>query len=206
MLDRYSVSQPYGRTNEDTVNLQYAAILLRAADLLHITRDRASSIAFKIVDPTHPTSHREWAKQETVRSVRPKPARNAEGVVDERIQSDTVEVHALFDSPEGFFSLIAYLRYAERQLNQCFTWAELSRRTENVAQTFPWRRVDTSHIEAIGFLPQNYTFSIDQSRILDLLTGHTLYNDTRVVLRELVQNSIEDCSSATSSRFESAEW
>ena len=57
--------------------------------------------------------------------------------------------------------------------------------------SFPWRHIDTSRIEAKGFLAQPFQFQIDQARILDLLTGHTLYNDSGVVLRELLQNSID---------------
>jgi molecular chaperone HtpG len=37
-LKKYRVSQPYGDSDEETANLQYAAMLLRAADLLHITK------------------------------------------------------------------------------------------------------------------------------------------------------------------------
>jgi molecular chaperone HtpG len=57
--------------------------------------------------------------------------------------------------------------------------------------SFPWRYVDDSNVETRGFLSKQFEFTLDQSRILDLLTGHTLYNDTSVVLRELVQNSID---------------
>ncbi len=35
------------------------------------------------------------------------------------------------------------------------------------------------------------SFTIDQENILQLLVGHTLYNDSSVVVRELVQNAID---------------
>src|SRR5262249_2153798 len=45
-LTKYKPSQPYGNSEEETANVQYAALLLRTADLLHITRDRTPSVAF----------------------------------------------------------------------------------------------------------------------------------------------------------------
>ena len=34
-------------------------------------------------------------------------------------------------------------------------------------------------------------FILDRRKILDLLTGHTLYNDSSVAIREIMQNSID---------------
>ena len=56
---------------------------------------------------------------------------------------------------------------------------------------FPWKVIDDSNIEAQGFIRETFAFHLDQDRILELLTGHTLYNDTDVVIRELVQNSLD---------------
>jgi hypothetical protein len=57
-LEKYRVSQPYRDSNAETANLQYAAILLRVADLLHITSDRTPSICFRVINPTDPVSQR----------------------------------------------------------------------------------------------------------------------------------------------------
>ena len=62
-LKKYRVSQPYGNTSSATANVQYAAIVLRTVDLLHMTSDRTPSVAFKLISPTDPISQREWAKQ-----------------------------------------------------------------------------------------------------------------------------------------------
>ena len=56
---------------------------------------------------------------------------------------------------------------------------------------FPWRELDISRVMADGFSKEKLRFEIDQDSILKLLTGHTLYNDSTVVLRELIQNSID---------------
>ena len=43
-IDIYPLCQHYGLNRDETANVQYAAILLRAADLLHITKDRTPSV------------------------------------------------------------------------------------------------------------------------------------------------------------------
>lgn len=190
-IDKYPTSRPYGPTPQETANVQYAAIVLRAADLLHITRDRAPSTAFEVISPSNPISQTEWSKQNAVRSVRSRPATNDSGDVDQDLDRDTIEIHATFTDADGFFGLTAYLQYAAKELAECYKWADASNRRYGVKHRFPWRRMDTSHIEAVGFITRPFEFQIDQHKILELLTGHTLYNDTGVVVREIVQNAID---------------
>lgn len=207
---KYKTRQPYGPTSGETANLHYCAVLLRATDLLHITRDRTPSIAFRTLNPSDPISQEEWAKQMAVRAVRPKLGRDKEGNVSPSAPQDTVEIHAFFTATDGFFGLTSYLSYAEKQLRQCHGWVEASRQLEGVRVTFPWKHVDDTAIETDGFLSEPFEFSLDQAKILDLLTGHTLYNETSVVLRELAQNSLdavrlqclmEECSAKENGRI-----
>ena len=90
-----------------------------------------------------------------------------------------------------FFGLTSYLNYAREQISKSREWIETTRRRNLARHEFPWRWIDETNVEAEGFLRETFEFSLDQARILELLTGHTLYNDTRVVLRELVQNSLD---------------
>ncbi len=190
-LRKYNTSRPYGMTPSLTANLQYVAVLLRTADLLHITSDRTPSIAFRVLNPSDPLSQREWAKQRAVTSIRVRPERNQDDTIDHSIQSNTFEVYATFTDEEGFFGLTSYLDYAEKQLDQSFKWVAQAQKTETFPHSFPWRHIDQRHIETKNFLREQFEFTIDQVRILDLLTGHTLYNDPDVVVRELAQNSID---------------
>jgi hypothetical protein len=68
-FEKYSISKPYGNSANETANVHYAAIILRTADLLHVTRDRTPSILFKVVAPADPVSQAEWHKPMAVRSV-----------------------------------------------------------------------------------------------------------------------------------------
>lgn len=190
-LNKYKHSQPYGSNPEEAVNLQYCAILLRSADLLHVTKDRTPSISFRITNPSDPKSIEEWLKQMAMIAVRPKPGQDKEGNVDPSAPKDTIEVHGYFTEPSGFFALTSYLNYARRELRRCNDWAQLAKRKKGADYEFPWREIDESGLEAQGFIDKQFEFVVDQAKILDLLTGHTLYNDTSVVLRELVQNSLD---------------
>lgn len=188
---KYPVRQPYGNSVAETVNVQYAAVLMRTVDLLHITRDRTPSISFRVINPADPISQEEWAKQMAVTSLRAQIAKDAEGNLDERLPRDTIEIHARFTSKDGFFALASYLLYAEGQLRRSSDLIRTSNKTLATKHEFPWRKLDDSHIQTQGFLRDTFGFTIDEHRILNLLTGHTLYNDTRVVLRELVQNALD---------------
>lgn len=190
-VQKYKVSQPYGNSEAETVNLQYCAVLLRTADLLHITSDRTPSIEFRTINPNDPLSQQEWAKQMAVKRVRAKLGVNEEGQLDEDAPRDTVEVHAFFTQEDGFFGLTSYLGYAAEQLKKSNEWISHSIRQRLAKHEFPWRRIDDTNIETEGFIRDAFEFTIDQAKILDLLTGHTLYNDTNIVLRELVQNAID---------------
>ncbi|WP_159403722.1 ATP-binding protein [Streptomyces sp. NRRL S-646] len=188
---KYPVRRYYGATEQEKANVQFAAILLRTVDLLHITRDRTPSIAFRVLKPSDPVSQAEWAKQSAVRAVTPKPGYDGEGNVSETAARDTIEVHARFTDGDGFFGLTSYLNFASAELRASHEWAEKSTQNLGVNHVFPWKEIDTTKVEAKGFLTEPFQFSLDQEKVLDLLTGHTLYNDSNVVLRELIQNSID---------------
>lgn len=189
--EKYPYSCPYGNSDEETANVQYAAICLRAADLLHITRERAPSIAWKLINPNNPASQREWAKQSAVRRVKAQRGYNREGKQDPAAAKDTIEVHAEFSDPEGFFGLIGYLAVAEKELQSCHSWAANSNVNHATNMEFPWRYIDKTHVQASGFMSKKFSFTFDEGKILDLLTGHTLYNDPSVVVRETLQNALD---------------
>jgi hypothetical protein len=190
-FDKYQTSRPYGSSKDETANLHFASILLRTADLLHVTGDRTPSVSFRVINPVDPVSQQEWAKQMAVRNVRPQFGKDREGNVSESAPRDTIEVWAYFTKQDGFFGLTSYLAYAGKEIRRCYDWAHAATQSRGVKLAFPWRYLDDSHIETKNFEPQPFEFSIDQARILDLLTGHTLYNDTSVVVRELIQNALD---------------
>lgn len=190
-LAKYNLRRAYGNDMRETANLQFGAILLRTVDLLHVTRDRAPSLAFRMISPADPKSIEEWHKQMDVVSVRSALPRDDKGNVDKTAMPDTISVSATFKDPLGFFSLTEYLAYTEAQLRQSNQWAEESASREASDYLFPWRKIDTAQIRAVGFESRQFSFQLDKPKILKLLTGHTLYNNADVVVRELAQNSLD---------------
>ena len=98
---KYKVSQPYGDSDAETANLHFVSLLLRTADLLHMTRDRTPSVAFRLINPNDPISQSEWAKQMAVKRVRAQIGRGKDGLPDESAPRDTIEVHAYFCNGSG---------------------------------------------------------------------------------------------------------
>ncbi len=194
-FSKYKIKKMYGNTDAERVNLNYVAVILRTADLLHITRDRTPSIARRLINVSNPTSVIEWEKQGAVRAVGAKEQRNEEGIVDNTRQKDTIEVTAYFDgvdTAEAYFGLSSYLQYTRKELLKCSEIVEKAQKREGAIEyEFPWREIDESQIEVIGFEKKKLQFTIAQENILQLLVGHTLYNDSSVVVRELVQNGID---------------
>ena len=194
-FSKYKIKKMYGNTDNEKVNLNYIAIILRIADLLHITRDRTPSIARRLINVSNPISVVEWEKQMAVRAVGYKEQRNEEGIVDETRQKDTIEITAYFDgadTAEAFFGLSSYLQYTQKELTKSSDIVEKAQKKEGATEyEFPWREIDESQIDVIGFEKKKLQFTIAQENILQLLVGHTLYNDSSVVVRELVQNGID---------------
>ncbi|POH60303.1 HD domain-containing protein [Arthrobacter glacialis] len=184
-LSKYKIERKYGTDEQDCANLQYAAIILRTADLLHMTRDRTPVIQYRLASPSDPMGQKEWRKQQAVRVVAPRTMKEG--------HSNVIEIHARFENAEGFFALMEYLDYCELQLKLSHAWAmQGSEAASNGRKyVFGWNAIDREQVEADGFDRRQFTFQFDQQRVLDLLTGHTLYNDASVAIRELVQNSID---------------
>jgi hypothetical protein len=188
---KYHFSKPYGNSDAETVNLQYCSIILRTVDLIQITKRRAPTILFRLINPADPISQGEWAKQNAVKRIRAQVATDREGNADPALPSYTIEVFALFLDGNAYFGLNAYLRYAALELTRSYNIINNSKKLTPKQYTFPWSYIDSTNVQVEGFMKQQFSFQIDQDKILDLLTGHTLYNDSNVVVRELLQNAID---------------
>lgn len=180
-----------GPTDMEKVNLLFVSVLLRAADVLHVTHDRTPDVEYRLISPRNKISIVEWTKQKSVKSIDVKKERDENGNVDNNKQPHGFSVQASFEDDNGYFSFKDYLGYADQELKRCHRWCEESRIKNGTDYKFPWDYIDTERVDAIGFCKEKLSFEIDQQNILKLLTGHTLYNDSTVVLRELVQNAID---------------
>lgn len=193
-FEKYKIKYRYGNETQSVVNLNYIALILRCTDLLHITNDRTPSIERKLLDVSNPVSILEWEKQQAVKAIAPQSKRDGEGNIDDTIEKDTIEITAYFsgsDTADAYFGLSSYLQYVKKELSVCNKIAKKAKKQEGSKYDFPWKNIDESNITTEGFEAKKLEFTIEQDNILKLLVGHTLYNDSSVVVRELTQNAID---------------
>lgn len=190
----YNPRKRYGSSDEEVVNLQYIAVILRTADLLHITMDRTPAIEYRLICPSDPISIIEWQKQMAIRAVAPKKMFDEKDATKE-IQSNTIEITAYFqkaNQAESFFSLMEYIKYVKGELKNSYDLVQNSiKKHGTINYIFPWLNIDDEGIKTKEFERKLLKFELDQNNILQMLVGHTLYNDSSVVLRELVQNGLD---------------
>ena len=189
--DKYPIRQDYGMSPQEKGNVFYVALILRTADLLHMTDNRTPSEEFQIISPSNPISQIEWAKQSSVTSVSPKDQIDEEGNVDKTKQSDTLSITGYFEDPKGFFPLMDYIGYVKAQLQTSYKLNEEKKKRFSMEYDFPWKDIDDKKIATKDYERHQLSFTIDQQKILDLLVGETLYNNSTVALREIVQNAID---------------
>lgn len=163
---KYRVDSVYGNDKQEKVNLNYIAVILRIADLLHITKDRTPSLTRRIINVSNPFSVVEWEKQKAVRAIQPKAKRDREDNINETLEKDTIEVTARFDgaeTAEAYFGLSSYLQYTRKELQKCHDIVEKAQKREGtIVYKFPWREIDESRITVIGFETKKLSFTIAQ--------------------------------------------
>jgi molecular chaperone HtpG len=186
-VDRLPFYHVYGNHPSETANVQYAAILLRTTDLLHVTKDRTPSIMYQLVPLSDPKAVEEWGKQRGVFAVRPK----GRALDEQDPDTAVVQISADFSEEQPLLALQEYLAYADQQLKQSKRWADKSQLEEDARRySFPWHTIK-GDVRLEGVPPHPLNFELDRGRLLNLLVGHTIYNDPTVAIRELLQNGID---------------
>jgi hypothetical protein len=171
----------------EIANVQYSAILLRTVDLIHVTKDRTPSVMYQTIRFSDLKSIDEWDKQISTFSVH---MRSREFNPTD-FESHVIEVVADFTEERPFFALTEYLSWADSEIRQSKQWADASQQKADAKEfSFPWRAI-RGDIRVEGNLPRQMRFELDRGRLLDLLVGHTIYNEPTVAVRELLQNAID---------------
>jgi molecular chaperone HtpG len=185
--DLFPLCARCGSDRAEVINVQYAAILLRTADLLHVTKDRTPSRMFQLIKLSDPKGVDEWDKQLGTFAVGPK----GRELIENDPESAVIVLHADFTEERPLFALQEYVAYGDSQIKQSKRWADRSQQTpDGRAYSFPWHSL-IGDIRLEGVPPQRMRFDLHRGRLLDLLVGHTIYNDATVAIRELLQNSID---------------
>lgn len=178
----------------EKANLAFVSVLLRIADVMHYSYDRAprSLLGGKVFRSS--TSFKHWAIKNQGVNVSVDPT-GAHGVRQ-------ITYRGFCREPEYYYLLHSYLDGVDRELAlfvRCIhDWRrnigpdESAKRYElGIADRVS--REGVRHDESVFTPKRGLSFTLDQRRILDLLTGVGLYKDKYACIRELYQNALDAC-------------
>ena len=161
-------------------DLNLCVVLLRLADLLDYDAARAPESLFRHLGLDHP----ETAEQKISREEWKK---NRSGWFGE-IREGMITYTARFADPQTEHEVMGYLAWLRSELILCNEFlSRFSKRWQGLE--LPYRVVE--NVERVGYEAGDFHLTMDQDRILELLTGENLYSDPGVFVRELLQNAID---------------
>ena len=163
-------------------DLLLCAVLLRLADLLDYDISRSPQVLFRHMGLNHPRNEEEMQSAE-------EHLKNQAGEFDKLIVDGILRYTATYDHPEKEQKVRGYLDMVQQELDYC---AKELAQTASAWQNFrlPYR-IDDHDVKRNGFSSKKFCMTMDQDKVIDLLTGENLYSDAGVFVRELLQNSID---------------
>lgn len=163
-------------------DLLLCAVLLRLADLLDYDISRSPQVLFRHLGLNHPRNAAELQSAE-------EHLKNQAGEFDKLIVDGILRYTATYDHPEKEQKVRGYLDMVQQELDYC---AKELAQTASTWQNFrlPYR-IDDHDVKRKGFSSKKFCMTMDQDKVIDLLTGENLYSDAGVFVRELLQNSID---------------
>lgn len=177
--DTLLYKQDLKRLEADDADPLFCALLLRLADILDFDDTRAPRILYHYV-ACNEKSRREWDKHRASAGFRYPVSPSADDLpYKARCTNPGVE-HAVRD----------FLDWVDEELGNCM---KLQKHCQTRwQQEFPFpRAVRRDEIESEGYMSGDFCLTMEQTQVLQLLTGENLYNNTDVFVRELLQNAID---------------
>ena len=168
--------------NTANYDLLLCAVLLRLADLLDYDASRTSDALFRHMGLDIPQT------EEEVQSAH-EHCKNRVGAFSPDIRDGVIRYRAVYDHPQMEHDIREYLDWIERELDHC---AEILTQADKRWQDLPLPyKISTDDAERNGYAAGKFCMTMDQDRVIELLTGKNLYSDPGVFVRELLQNSID---------------
>lgn len=163
----------------DKVDPFFCVLLLRLADLLDFDDTRAPGILYGYVKDNE-RSRTEWDKHRASAGFRYPDSPSASDLpYKARCTNPGIE-HAVRD----------FLDWIDEELGNCVKMQKYCE--AGWRQKFPFpRAVLRKEIESDGYMSGDFCLTMDQTQILNLLTGENLYDHADVFIRELLQNAID---------------
>ncbi|WP_300700504.1 hypothetical protein [Bacteroides sp.] len=162
---------------DDSVNLQFVAELLRLGDIVHYCDDRAPSVLRKAMCFKSNFSMHQWLVKVGLHYT---------------VNEGTISYTAYCQTPDDYYQLQEYLNWVDEEINNYY----LLKRGWIDKYCFDIQEVDRKDVDydKDSFRPViGKRFTLNQSKIIDLLMGIRLYKDPFACMRELYQNALDTC-------------
>lgn len=189
LLD-FDSSYPCG--DEEYVCVPFIGVLLRLADVLDFDTERTPNVLFNTINVSNLDSLKEWKKHLAIQNW--------------NISNDRVIFHAICEAPKIEYAIRSFCDEIDKELDSCRGVLSGLKDHIRLVELNKYKiqlplNVDRSKIAAKKDLKSNkpiYRYSnvrfvLNKERIINLLMGNSLYGNSDVALRELLQNSIDTC-------------
>lgn len=167
-------------------NIQFISSLLRLADIIHFSSDRAPMSLYAEKQITNEDSLIHWkAKfQDTKYSI---------SILETQIY---ISFQAYCTEPETYYFLYDYIKYIDAEIHNYFElkreWERLENFNNYNLNFHPNVITENIKYDVEKFIPDTkLKFTLNQAKILDLLMGVQLYKDKYACLREVYQNALD---------------
>lgn len=172
-------NQEFEYMQADDVSPLFCAILLRLADLLDFDDTRAPQVLYSYVE-CNENSCEEWKKHQA----------SAGFVYPEFPSTEDLPYKARCKSPGVEHAVRTFLDWVDVELGNSIRLQKYCEKDWQQKFSFP-RAVSRKEIQSEGYMSGDFCITMDQTKILDLLTGENLYDNRDVFVRELLQNAID---------------
>lgn len=168
------------------LNTQFVAAVLRITDILDFDRERTPKVLFESLDiasrslPGAEVSLKEWQKHMAIHDI--------------EITDDEIIVSADCRHPAIEKSIKEFCQIIEREIRDTLTILRLN--TPEIVEQYQFQLpiLVRPRIKSHGYIYKDISLQLNQAAITSLLMGERLYSNPAVVIRELIQNSIDACN------------
>lgn len=170
------------RISSFRVNLQYLACCLRLGDILDFDRSRTPLSVYEEINFTEEESIKEWNKHLSI---------NGWDINEHRVLFDAACTH-----PAYYVAVHDFLNWVDAELRECHYLlddvpaGDSEKYALHLAHAVDRRQVRMSDTK---YLAGGFRFRLEYEEIMRLLMDKSLYPDSTLFLRELLQNALDAC-------------
>ena len=167
-------------------NIQFLALILRLGDIIHFSSDRAPLSLYSEKQISNEESLKHW-------KVKFQDIKYNFSKIENQI---SISFQAFCSEPEMYYFLTDYIHGIDEEINNFYrlkqTWEKLEKFDVYNIILNPTVLRDNIKYDRDVFIPdEKMKFTLNQSKILNLLMGVQLYKDKFACLRELYQNALD---------------